>query len=107
MTDDNTNYEINFVGWGQFVQYDTANPQIWRLFVAFAFDRIGRGFKHYGARDILHRIRWDTEISEDVGSGFKVNNIWSPYYARKFHAMFPQHDGFFRLRTCGADEVRS
>jgi hypothetical protein len=102
---DTDNTETDLYEWRKFAEYDEANPQIWKLFVSFALDRIRRGFSHYGARDILHRIRWDTEVAEDGVSGFKVNNIWSPYYARKFHAAFPQHDGFFRLRASRADEV--
>ena len=106
MTDiDDTETQIDFCEQRGFAEYDAANPEIWRLFVDFTFDRVQSGFKHYGARDILHRIRWDTETSESGPTGLKINNIWSPYYARKFHRMFPQHAGFFRVRASKADEA--
>jgi hypothetical protein len=90
-----------------FAQFDQDNPEIWALFVRFTFEKIGQGFTHYGARDMLHRIRWETEVVENgSASGFKINNIWSPWYARKFHRAYPQHAGFFRNRVARADDER-
>lgn len=95
----------------KFAEFDAANPAVWRLFVRFTFELIGRGFEHHGARDVLHRIRWETAVAEDtygegdgVTKGHKINNIWSPWYARKFHRTYPQFDGFFRLRKAKADD---
>lgn len=89
--------------WEDFRRFDRANPEIWRLFKRFTFDKIRDGFRHYGARDVIHRIRWETAVVEKSDSGLKINNDWSPYYARKFHETFPHYDGFFRLRGSRAD----
>jgi hypothetical protein len=89
----------------RFERFHRQNPEIWRLFVRFTQERIAKGFTHYGARDILHRIRWETDVAENgEASGFRINNIHSPWYARLFHRTYPQHDGFFHTRTAKADQ---
>lgn len=87
----------------RFAQIDQDNPQVWTLFVRFTYERIGQGFRHYSARAVIHRIRWETATPLDDGTAFKVNNNWSPFYARKFHDQYPAHAGFFRNRTSRAD----
>ena len=87
----------------KFTAFDAANPHLWEMFVRFTFEKIGQGLQHFGARDVLHRIRWETDVAEDSEPGMKINNIWSPWYARKFHQTYPQHAGFFRTREAKAD----
>ena len=87
----------------KFDAFDRANPGLWEIFVRFTVEKTNQGFKNYGARDVLHRIRWESEVSENGESGFKINNIWSPWYARKFHRLYPRHTGFFRTREAKAD----
>jgi len=75
------------------------HPEVWKLFVRFTFDRIERGFKHYGARTIMERIRWETdEAHVDPSLSFKINDHYPPFYARRFMTMYPEHVGFFRVR---------
>ena len=74
------------------------HPRVWELFVRFAFEKINAGFQHYSVKGIFERIRWETAEADNPG-GFKINNNYTAFYARRFHAMYPQHDGFFRLRT--------
>ena len=88
---------------GRFATVDMNNPDFWRLFERFTFDMIRRGFQHYSARAVFDRVRWETATPLDDGSGFKIGNDWSPWYARKFHLLHPAHDGFFRTRIAEAD----
>jgi hypothetical protein len=88
----------------RFARVDADNPEIWRLFVQFTFVMIRRGFVHYSARAVLHRVRWETATPLADQSEFKINNNWSPYYARKFHDAYPRYAGFFRNRLSRADE---
>jgi len=88
----------------RFAAIDAANPQIWELFQRFTFHMIRRGFSHYSARAVIHRVRWETATPLEDGTQFKINNNWSPFYARKFHKTYPEHDGFFRNRASRADE---
>jgi hypothetical protein len=87
----------------RFAAMDAENPEVWRLFEAFTFHMIGRGFRHYSADAVLHRVRWETAMSVDDGSGYKISNVWSAWYARKFHRTHPEHFGFFRNRQSQAD----
>ena len=87
----------------QFDQYDRANPDIYELFKMFTFQMISAGREQYSARTIIHRIRWHTDLHARSADGFKINNIYSPFYARKFEREFPQHEGFFAKRRSVAD----
>ena len=90
----------------QFVQFDNDHPVIWELFRRFTLEAIASGRQRFSARAIFHRIRWETMIkptgdilNPDTGKPIKLNNNWSPYYARKFLDEFPRARGFFRLRS--------
>lgn len=87
----------------KFDAFDAANPRVWQLFVRFTQERIRLGFRHYSADAILHRVRWDTDTVADDGSGFKINNNWTSFYARKWAAAYPQQADFFRRRRAKAD----
>lgn len=87
----------------KFDAYDAANPGIYALFKRFTFEMIRAGRIHYSARTIIHRIRWHTDLYAESGDGFKINNDFSPFYARRFEAEFPEHNGFFLKRSSVAD----
>lgn len=81
----------------EFFEYHKKNPEVWEKFKSKAFEAIRRGFKNYGSKGIFELIRW--EMGGDVKSdGFKVNNIYTPMYARLFEKTYPEHKGFFRKR---------
>lgn len=84
--------------YAKFVIFHLTNPKIWELFVKYTFDRIDRGFKNYGAGAIFERIRWDTDTPTASEDNLKLCNDYRAYYARMFHAKYPQYDGFFRIR---------
>jgi len=88
-----------------FAFVDAQNPDVWRLFEQFTFHMIRRGFDHYSARAVLHRVRWETATPLEDQSNYKINNNWSPFYARKFHEKYPQYGGFFRNRLSRADRI--
>jgi hypothetical protein len=76
------------------------HPEVWDMFVQFAFQMINRGYKHYSAQHgIFARIRWEKDIGGDGSNQFKINNNYSPFYSRRFMKMYPEHNDFFRLRT--------
>lgn len=80
-----------------FEHFHAAHPEVWALFQQFAFEMLGTGRKHYSARLICNRIAWHTDITSRASEpeDFKINNNFSPYYARLFHRTFPEHGGFF------------
>ena len=73
------------------------NPHVWELFVQYTFQAINAGRKNYSVNAIFERIRWHTDI-ETKGDSFKISNNHRAYYARYFHVMYPEHDGFFRTK---------
>jgi len=83
----------------QVTKFHNEHPEVWDLFVRFTREKIDRGFKHYSARGIFHRIRWETDKpTYEEGLEFKLNDHHSPFYARRFHKVYPQYDGFFHTR---------
>lgn len=81
-------------------KFHTKHPEVWVLFTKFAFELIGKGFKHYSAKGIFERIRWEIDLPAYVkGKEFKLNNNYSSFYARAFMHMHPVYNGFFRTRT--------
>lgn len=80
------------------IRFHRANPEVWRLFEKFTFDRIRRGFSHYSVNGVFERIRWETAEADVQGNEFKLNNNYRPFYARAFMSKYPEYDGFFRTR---------
>lgn len=75
-----------------------ANPHVWELFALYSNEAIRAGHEHYSADAIVHRIRWHVSV-ETRGDEFKINNNYVAFLARMFADCFPQHAGFFRMRT--------
>ena len=80
-----------------FLKFHGQNPRVWGLFEEFALECVRKGFKHYSADAIMHRVRWETDVVTE-GDTFKVNNNYVTYYARMFHTNHPEHSTFFKLR---------
>lgn len=87
----------------KFVTFHAAHPEVWDLFERFTFEAIRIGYKHHSSDAVLHRVRWETGVVQG-GKPFKINNNWTPYYARLFHRSYPLHAGFFRNRKSKADD---
>ena len=79
----------------EFSEYDQENPHIWLLFRATTLMLLRQGFRHYGAKTIMERIRWHTSV-EQGERDFKINNNWASFYARKFMEHHPQRDRCLR-----------
>ena len=83
----------------RFREFHEANRHVWRLFRAFAL-RAAAVRDRYSCYAVFNRVRWEVEIeTQDTdGLGLKVNNDFIPFYARGFHAAFPEHKGLFETR---------
>lgn len=85
----------------KFCAYHAQNPHIYQAFKTTTLKAIAKGYKNYGAKSIFEIIRWETAIaSNDI---FKVNNNYTPFYARMFEKEFPEHEDFFRKRNSRFD----
>ena len=97
-------------GWrdiaSEFTVFHRDNPEIFELFKRFANEAFNAGLTHYSARDIFPRIRWFTQIESRADpDGVKINNNWSPFYARLVAAEDPKFRGFFKYRKSKADAL--
>ena len=80
-----------------FEKHHIENPEIYDMFCKFSKE-MASVRKHYSAKAIFHRMRWETAISEK-NSEFKISDGWISHYARKFLDEHPEYSTFFRTRT--------
>jgi hypothetical protein len=77
----------------------TEHSDVWSLFCRFAFELIGTGRDHGGAKAIAERLRWEVATSAHyAGNEFVINNTDVASFARIFAATFPPYSTFFRTR---------
>jgi len=82
----------------KFRQYHFEHPEVFKFFAQFALQLKHKGFKHFGAKAIMERIRW--EVALQTGrDGFKINNNYTSRYARLLEQKLPMFRGFFRKRA--------
>lgn len=86
---------------GEFLAYLPENLHVWDAFEREALKVVRRGFSHYSARTILHVLRHHSALEEN-GSQWKLNNNVSPYLARVFDLVHPDHAGLFEYRETKA-----
>ena len=80
------------------------NPQVWEKFEEYTLEAVASGRRHYSHWAIINRIRWNREI-ETRGGEFKISNDYICYYARLFHAKYPQHNDFFKLKPLKEEKL--
>ena len=85
--------------WSQenFELHHKANPKIYDMFVDFSL-QVATRRKYYSAKNIFHRIRWETMI-EESNNQFKIDDGWISHYARKFASEYPNHKNLFKFRN--------
>jgi hypothetical protein len=59
--------------------------------------QVAKRRSYYSAKNIFHRIRWETMI-EEKQSQFKIDDGWISHYARKFVNDYPKHSELFKFR---------
>jgi hypothetical protein len=81
----------------EFIDWFPDNIDVWVAFVNEAKKVLDAGYKHYSARTIIHVIRHHSAVAEK-NSEWKINNNHSPYLARLFALLYPQHKDLFNYR---------
>lgn len=82
--------------------YHEANPEIYNWFKLFAFEKIQRGAKHIGAKQIFEMLRFESPVNAN-GDPFKVNNSFTSAYTRMFLRDYPEYADKFELRKSKYD----
>ncbi len=83
-------------------QFEAENPPVHEAFKRFTFEAAQKR-DHYGARDTIGRIQWETSVVMDDRSGLKVNDHFAPLHARKFAEEHPELEDFSRMRASRFD----
>lgn len=92
----------------RFEEFDTAHPEVYRLFCSLVDQLIRSGKQRYSSDSVLHRIRWEYAVNPGREfDGFKINNDFSSRYARKYAGDWPDRIEFFETRMLkdGRDTV--
>jgi hypothetical protein len=85
----------------RFERWLEANGRIYDLFREYARQVRAAGHRRFSADAIVHRIRWHmmVETTPTPGDdGYKLNNDFTPYLARKLMLDDESFRGFFELR---------
>jgi hypothetical protein len=87
----------------KFEKYHADNPDVYVLLVKLARQWVAAGHSKLGIKTLIERLRWEFHVTavRDV-DGFKINNNYAPYYARKIMAEYPELDGLFETRMLTA-----
>lgn len=84
-----------------FMNFHLKNPHIYRAFKRMAFEMRAEGHRRYGAKTIMERLRWESEVRHP-GEKFKLSNTikdrCSARYARKMIEEYPSFASFFQLK---------
>lgn len=84
-----------------FDRFHQENPAFYQQFCRFALQLLAKGHKRLSSKLIVERIRWETML-QSTDTDYKINNNFTPHFARKFMADFPNHDGVFETRAVRA-----
>lgn len=82
----------------RFAAFDAAHPEVWKLYVRFAFELKRAGRDRGSSEQIIQRIRWETNVNPSRDDDWKINDHYRKRYARKMVAEFPEFEGFFEFR---------
>ena len=66
----------------KFEEFHKANPRVYGLLVMFTLATYRAGYRHYGIKSLIERVRWHINIETHDLDGVKLNNNYSSRYAR-------------------------
>jgi hypothetical protein len=74
---------------------------VWKEFIKWSRESKKSGRKRYSASAIVHRMRWDTEVTSR--NRFKMSDSVTPYLSRLLMAEYPEEfAGYFTTHNRGA-----
>lgn len=93
----------------RFQEYDTSNPEVYRLYRFYALQLYNSGVRKGGSKAIWERLRWEFLKKHAEGrEAYKLPNDFTPYYARKLVEEDPRFADFFSFRaTPAADRAEA
>jgi hypothetical protein len=85
--------------WFRARDWHNRHPHVYEAFKKYSFEMIHRGIKKSSHWMVMNRVRWEAAIETGTSESFKIPNDFIAYYARMFMDEFPEHEGFFELRS--------
>lgn len=85
-----------------FVQWLTNNYHVFEVFCELTDKVRARGHRHYSARTILEKMRYETSVSDDHGT-FKLTDRPIPDFARLYVLLNPERVDMFTYRREGVN----
>lgn len=81
----------------RFLRFHAASPHVYRLFEKFTKEAASKG-KKVGARAVWERMRWELYFETSRDGDYKLNDHFTPYYARLVMLRNEQLAGYFETR---------
>lgn len=85
----------------EFEAYDREHPEVYTELVHLCNQLKSRGITKYGFSTLVHQLRWHFHV-ERGNAEFKLNQNYSPYYARKLANEYEQFRDLFEFRRLRA-----
>lgn len=85
----------------EFLAWLPENLHVFAAFEAEALAIARRGIRHYSARTIIEVLRHHSALHQ-AGGAWKLCDRKTPYLARLFALLHPQHAGLFEFREAKA-----
>ena len=84
--------------------YHDKNPIVWELFVKYTQEMKDAGHKSYSAMAVIQRLRWDSDLKQSSPHKFKINNNYTPFYARRYNRMYGD---YFNERKQSSEKAKA
>lgn len=82
-----------------FEEFHARHPEVYAMFERFSLEMLAGGL-NLGAKAVWERMRWETRVGPlcVTTRTYRLNNNFTPYYARLFMARHPEHAHAFHKR---------
>lgn len=81
----------------RFEAYHARHPEVYNLLVRMARAAQQRG-QRFGIKALFEIVRWQRYVERDEGAAWKLNNVFTAWYARRIMEQEPDLQGFFETR---------
>ena len=82
----------------EFAKFHKANPQVYQTFMEQCFRAIRLKRTKISSKAIINWIRWEVSLNTKSKDGYKINDIFTPYYSRLFIKDYPEYEYIFEFR---------
>lgn len=82
----------------EFERFHARNPHVYIILRDYSLRMFRKGRTRYSIRTIYHVVRWHYDIRTEQVDEFKLNDHWTPYYARMLMENESELEGFFETR---------